>query len=195
MSDADRRDDALALGELSIARAWNVKGDAADRAFLSQASRLLDIALPSTAMTTTRNDDALAMWLGPASWLVLSDASADTRDFDAARKALNDAGGALFDVSASHVAWMIGGAVASRVLNRLCPLDLHPSAFPPGAAKQSLLGHIHALYYRPHDAPAFVVIVARSFSGDAARELREAAQSEGYRTVETRAIIAATSQR
>lgn len=195
MSDVDRRDDALALGELSIARAWNVKGNAADHAFLSQASQVLDIALPSTPMTTTRSDHALAMWLGPASWLVLSDAPADIADFDASRNAIKDAGGALFDVSASHAAWMIHGTDSSRVLNRLCPLDLHPSAFPPDAAKQSLLGHIHALYYRPHDAPAFVVIVARSFAVDAARELREAAQSEGYRTVETRAIIAATSQR
>lgn len=194
MSDENRRGDVLALGELSIARAWNVKGNVADAAFASQAAHVLGLALPSMPMTTNRNGEALAMWLGPASWLVLSGAPVDTADFDAARSAIHDARGALFDVSASQAAWMIRGTNAARVLNRLCPLDLHPSSFPPAAAKQSLLGYIHALYYRA-DEHAFVVIVARSFAADAARELREAARSEGYRSVGPRSIIAATSPR
>ncbi|HJU23817.1 MAG TPA: sarcosine oxidase subunit gamma family protein [Casimicrobiaceae bacterium] len=191
MSDADRRDDGLALGELTIARAWNVKGNAADGEFLSRASRVLEIELPSAPMTTTRTDNALAMWLGRASWLVLSDGPID---FDVSRTEINDAGGALFDVSSSQAAWTIRGTHVARVLNRLCPLDLHASAFPRGAVKQSLLGHIHALYYRLGEH-AFVVIVTRSLAVDAARELREAGRSESYREIEKGTIIAATSPR
>jgi sarcosine oxidase subunit gamma len=102
-------------------------------------------------------------------------------DFDATREALRAVGAALFDVSASYVAWSLTGSSAAAVLNAGCPLDLHPRAFPAGTCAQSLLGHVGALVYRPDDAERFVVMVARSYSAGAWHDLSTWAGSAGYR--------------
>ena len=109
--------------ELRIATAWNVRGDARDASFLAEAGRLLG-PLPVVPSTSARHDDGASLWLGPRSWLFVAGPASRARDFDATRVAINAAGGALFDVSASYVGWTIAGLHAARVLNRECPLDL-----------------------------------------------------------------------
>ncbi len=76
---------------------------------------------------------------------------------------------------------MVAGADAARALNRGCPLDFDPRAFPAGGCAQSVLGHIGALFHKPGEAPAFVVMVARSFADDARDFLIASAATGGYR--------------
>jgi sarcosine oxidase subunit gamma len=171
----------VTLGELGIARAWNLRGDAANAAFVSQVQRVLGLPLPVAPMTSACGEHDALLWLGPRAWLYIAGVSATHHDFDAARRSVNAVRGALFDVSASHVAWTVSGAIAGRVLNRSCPLDFHPDAFAAGHCAQSLLGHVSALFYRPCASPTFVVMVARSFAADAWRTLCDTAASDGYR--------------
>jgi sarcosine oxidase subunit gamma len=170
---------AVTLGDVDIALAWNVRGDAAQPAFVDATGSVLGLPLPLKPNTSARADGSALLWLGPRSWLyvVMGDAAHD--DFDAARRTINAAGGALFDVSSSYVAWTIAGAASARVLNRGCPLDLHPAAFAPGRCAQSVFGHVNALLYRPDERSAFVVMVARSFAADAWTRLSECALTDG----------------
>jgi sarcosine oxidase subunit gamma len=169
--------------ELRIGHAWNVRGVPRNASFMAEAGRLLG-PLPTAPLTSARSDDRVSLWLGPQSWLFVTGASAPRRDFDATRLTINAAGGALFDVSASYAGWSVAGAHAARVLNRECPLDLSPHAFPAGHCAQSVLGHINALIHRPREAPAFVVMVAQSLAADAWHALTTAASAEGYDEVE-----------
>jgi sarcosine oxidase, subunit gamma len=171
----------VTLAEILLATAWNVRGDPAQAAFVAEVERSLGVPLPSQPNTSARSATAALLWLGPRAWLLVAGADSPRGDFDDVRRRLNDAGAALFDVSASYVAWSVSGAAASRVLGKGCPLDLHPRAFPAGRCAQSLLGHIHALFYRPDDASTFIVMVARSFAADAWRELLASAACDGYR--------------
>lgn len=173
----------LEIGDVAFGRAWNVRGDPRHEAFTSVVSRVLGVALPAP-MTSTRAAGATLLWLGPQSWLHVGDEAATTDECEATRVAVNAAGGALFDVSASYVGWRVSGAAATRVLNRVCPLDLHPRAFAPGRCAQSLIGHVNALFHKPGDGPSFVVMVARSFAADAFHTLREAAHADAYRIAE-----------
>ena len=109
-------------------------------------------------------------------------ASAQAVDFNAARDALNAAGGALFDVSASRVCFSVAGDAAPDVLGALCPLDFHMRVFPVGACEQSLLGHIGALFFR-NGASAWAVLVPRSYARDAWHSLALAAMPHGYDVV------------
>ena len=124
----------------------------------------MDTTRPScTPCDITRNGGrsgtwCIQRWLGPRSWLFAGRTILPDHHFDATRIALNAAGGALFDVSASYVAWMIAGEGAVRVLNRSCPLDLHPSTFPAGHCAQSTFGHINVLLYKSDARPAFIVM-------------------------------------
>ena len=157
----------VTIAEASIATAWNVQGDPANRAFLDEVARAFGVALPLTPNTIAVTDALTALWLGPESWLLVAGGAAPLADFAARRDALNASGGALFDLTASRVAWKISGAHAATVLATLCPLDFHPRAFAAGACAQSVLGHIGALIVKRDEAPTFTLMVARSFARDA----------------------------
>jgi sarcosine oxidase subunit gamma len=174
-------DEAVTLFELEWTIAWNVRGDPSRSRFASETSRLLGVALPLEPNTTTRRSGTTLLWLGPRSWLLVADRDAVGHDFDASRAMLNAADGALFDLSAAYVGWKVSGPDAPRILNRSCPLDFHPKVFLAGACAQSVLDHINALYYRPSEANAFCVVVARSLAPDAWHTLCESAKTDGFR--------------
>ena len=92
---------------------------------------------------------------------------------------MNAAGGALFDVSASRVAWTMSGPRAADVLAKGCPLDFHPRAFAAGSCAQSVFGHVNALIDRRDDDPTFTMMVARSFARDVWHSLVGAAAQYG----------------
>jgi sarcosine oxidase subunit gamma len=176
-------DDRLTLVETPIPVAWNLRGDPAQPSFTAAVHAVLGLALPLQANTSVRRDATTLVWLGPKSWLYMADAAAIA--FDAARRTLNDAGGALFDVSSSYVGWTIVGEAAARALNEGCPLDLHPSVFGPGRCAQSVFGHVNALIVRPDARDAYVLVVGRSFAADVWDHLRSAAVAEGYEVART----------
>jgi sarcosine oxidase subunit gamma len=101
-------------------------------------------------------------------------------DFDRHRDAVNAAGGALFDVSASRVAYRVSGTHAEVVLAKSCPLDFDRAMFPAGACGQSLFGRMNALVYRPNDGSTFLLLVARSIARDAWRLLCRSSAQYGY---------------
>jgi sarcosine oxidase subunit gamma len=171
----------VTLAEVRLATAWNVRGNPAQAAFVAEAERALGIPLPLQPNTSTRNTAGAVFSLGPRVWLYVAGADFPRDDFDDVRQKLNGAGGALFDVSASYVAWTVSGVAAPRVLNKGCPLDLHPQTFAAGRCAQSVLGHLNALFYKPDDASTFIVMVVRSFAADAFDFLTASAAADGYR--------------
>jgi sarcosine oxidase subunit gamma len=176
----------VTLTETSFAGAWNVQGDARHPDFADEVHRLFDVALPIAPNTTARTQTLTALWLGPASWLLVVAGKTAPENFDARRDALNAVGGALFDVTASRVAWTVAGTNAATVLAKSCPLDFHPRAFPEGACAQSLFGHVNALVYRRAASPAFTLMVARSLARDAWLTLCRSAAPYGYDVLPTR---------
>jgi sarcosine oxidase subunit gamma len=171
---------AVTLAEATIASAWNVQGDPARPAFIEEARRLFDVALPLAPNTTARTENVTALWLGPTSWLLIAHPPSPLVDFGAKRDALNAAGGALFDVSASRVAWTISGPRAMDVLAKGCPLDFHPRVFAVATCAQSVFGHVNVLIDKRDDEPTCTVMVARSFARDVWHALCEAAAQYGY---------------
>jgi sarcosine oxidase subunit gamma len=167
------------LAEAAIAAAWNLQGDATNAAFADAARNQFEIALPVVPNTIAKTDALTALWLGPRSWLLVTGAASRLTDFHAKRDALNRTGGALFDVSASRIAWTISGSNAATVLAKGCPLDFHPRVFAAGTCAQSMLGHINVLFIRRSDAAEFIIMVARSFALDAWRWLLEASAEYG----------------
>jgi sarcosine oxidase, subunit gamma len=173
----------VALAEATIASAWNVQADPSRGAWVDAARRLFGVALPLAPGTTVRSDPMAALWLGPASWLLVARAAPALVDYTAKRDALNAAGGGLFDVSASRVAWTISGPRAADVLAKGCPLDFHPRAFAAETCAQSVFGHIHVLIDRRDDDATFTAMVARSFARDLWQALCEVSAQYGYRVL------------
>jgi sarcosine oxidase subunit gamma len=168
------------FAETTFATAWNAQGDSARPAFAAEVRRQFDITLPTTPNTAATTDALTALWLGPTSWLLVAGSASPLSGFADRRDALNAAGGALFDLSASRVAWTISGEAATTVLAKGCPLDFHPRAFAEGACAQSVLGHVNALFYKRGAPPEFIVLIARSFARDVWRMLCVSAAQYGY---------------
>ena len=171
--------DGVTFVEATIATAWNVQGDLARKSFADAAQRQFGSTLPAAPNTTARSGALHALWLGPRSWLLVTGDPSALADLTARRDAFSAAGGALFDVSASRVAWTISGPHAPDVLARGCPLDFHPRAFGAGACAQSLYGHVGALVVKHDETPAFTLMVARSYARDVWHSLLVAATPFG----------------
>lgn len=179
---------AVSLSEATIATAWNVQGDAASSPLRAEVQRIAGVALPDAANTASKGAGVVALWLGPQSWLLVAADAATLGDFTGARDAMNASGGALFDVSASRVAYFVDGPRAPDVLAAGCPLDFDPRAFGTGQCRQSLYGRVPALFYRRGDPPGCTVLVARSFARDTWRSLCAAAAPHGYTVREAGAL-------
>lgn len=179
--EAQENEATVTLAEVRFCVVWNLRGDPAQSTFVGEAQRCLGLPLPLQPNTSERNAATALLWLGPRAWLFIAGADSPRDDFDGTRRRLNDAGGALFDVSASYAAWSVSGDAAMRVLNRSCPLDLHPRVFSAGHCAQSVLGHVNAVFYRPDEAARLVVMVGCSFAADAWADLTASAASDGYR--------------
>jgi sarcosine oxidase subunit gamma len=178
----------VVLAEATIAAAWNVQGDTARPPFAEAARRLFGVALPMAPNASAKAGALTALWLGPTSWLLVAGEGCAPADFAAKRDALNAAGGALFDLTASRVAWTLSGPQAATVLAKHCPLDFHPRAFGEGACAQSVLGQVDATFYKRDAAPSFTVIVARSLARDAWWALCASAAQYGYDVLPARSF-------
>ena len=164
----------------TIAAAWNVQSDPSRATFADNVRQSLGIVLPVVPNTITKTDAVSALWLGPTSWLLVAAGASRLVDFNARRDAFNATGSALFDLSASRVAWTIAGAHAATVLAKGCPLDFHPPAFAAGTCAQSVLGHVNTLFVRADEAPEFTVMVERSYARDVWQTLCVSAAQYGY---------------
>ena len=171
---------SVSLSEATIATAWNVQGGADSSLLRAEVQRIAGVALPGAANTTSQGEGVLALWLGPQSWLLVAADAAPLGDFAGARDALNAAGGALFDVSASRVAYVVDGPRVLDVLAAGCPLDFDPRVFGAGQCRQSLYGRVPALLYRQGTTPACTVLVARSLARDVWHSLCTTAAPYGY---------------
>ncbi len=97
--------------------------------------RLFDIALPLAPKRARDTQSLTALWLGPASWLLVVAGRPAPANFDACRDALDAAGGALFDVSASRVAWTVAGAARRDGARQELPARLPPARVPGGRVR------------------------------------------------------------
>jgi sarcosine oxidase subunit gamma len=107
------------------------------------------------------------LWLGPDEYLLLGSQPAEhtAETVSAAlEQALNGLPHALVDVSHRQFALEVRGPKAELILNAVCPLDLHLSAFPSGMCTRTVLAKADIVLWRTRD-DAFHLEVWRSFHG------------------------------
>ncbi len=102
---------------------------------------VLGTTLPRSSGEVTSHGQHSVLWLGPDEWLVVSQMSADAL-VPALQESVAGAHAAVVDVSANRTVLELRGASARAVLQKGCPLDLHPRAFGPGQAVSTTLARI-----------------------------------------------------
>jgi sarcosine oxidase subunit gamma len=86
---------------------------------------------------------------------------------------------ALTDLSHARTLLRLSGPASRSVLAKLCRIDLHPRALPPGRIAQTPLGQVAALIHLVDDTPSFDLYLPRSLAHSATLSLLEAATELG----------------
>ncbi|MFD2207025.1 sarcosine oxidase subunit gamma [Kiloniella antarctica] len=104
-------------------------------------------------------DNAVFMGMAQDQFLVLFD-HCDDKPLEVVSKHLNDSA-YLTDQSDSYVMLRVSGLNSRLVLERICPIDLAPTAFPEGSVARTIMEHLGAVIVH-EKKDTFLLMSARS---------------------------------
>ena len=148
-----------------------VRVDPGSAAF-DRIGRYLGAGLPVTCGAVSTAAGRSALWLGPDEWLVVADTDGDAL-VAGLREALADDPGAVVDVSANRTTLELRGPAAREVLEKGCPVDLHPRSFGPGSAVATTLGPVPVLLWQTGES-TYRLLPRASFADYVSRWLLDA---------------------
>lgn len=142
----------------------------------------LGARLPSACGSVGSTPDSSVLWLSPDEFLAVSERNG--AELTAALvTALHGEPGSAVEVSANRTTLELSGASARDVLEKGCPLDLHPRSFAVGAAYATTLASVPVLVWRVEEQ-TYRVLVRSSFADHVGRWLVDAMAE--YRVPEPR---------
>jgi len=167
-AQASRGAAGVALAERPHRGMVNLRLDPSDATAMNAFADAFGFALPVAPNTSAGDGAASALWLGPDEWWLVVPGPGPALA-DKLRAALADGFAAVTEVGESRTCIRIAGPKARALLQKGCPLDVHPRAFGAGACAQTLLAKatvaIHLVADESAaDGPAFEVYVLRSFA-------------------------------
>ena len=146
---------------------WREAEVAALRVLLAER---LGLALPD-GLDAASGDGRLVLPIAPRRWWLVED-----RERGAGLAGVLGRRAALTDLSHARSVLRLGGPAARDVLAKLCRIDLHPSALPPGRVVQTALGQVPTLIHALEQEPGFDLYLPRSLAVSAAASLIDAAE-------------------
>ncbi|MER6158277.1 sarcosine oxidase subunit gamma family protein [Streptomyces sp. NPDC001868] len=167
----------VALIEWPFLTMVNLRVDPASEG-ADRVEKALGVPLPQRCGHTTTSGPHTVVWLGPDEWLVVSRAEGATVGAEL-REAVAGAPGSVVDVSANRTTLELSGPAARQVLEKGCPLDLHPRAFGPGQAVSTTVGPVAVLLWQVDDTPTYRLFPRSSFADYLARWLIDAMSEYG----------------
>lgn len=148
----------IAREGLGVARVLAQRGGEA--ALSERVKTRYGLELPMTPRAV-RGAGHAVVWAGPGHWLLLAERR---QDFAALAKLA-----AVSDQSDGLAALRLGGPNVRDMLAKGCMIDLHPAAFPSGAAATTRIAHIGVHLWRIDEEPngddaIFDILIARSMA-------------------------------
>jgi sarcosine oxidase subunit gamma len=133
----------------------------------------LGASLPSACGAVTTGDGLSVLWLSPDEFLVMSDEQRPAPLTAALVEALQGEPGSATDLSANRTTFELGGPTAREVLEKGCPLDLHPRAFEVGTAYVTLVGSVPVILWKVEEE-TYRILPRSSFADFLGRWLLDA---------------------
>jgi sarcosine oxidase subunit gamma len=113
----------------------------------ARVAAVLGAPLPTACGEVTGTHSHDALWLGPDEWLVVTSTDAVALA-DQLTAAVGEEPGLVLDVSANRTVLELTGSRARAVLEKGCPVDLHPRSFGPGHAVSTTLARVPVLLWQ-----------------------------------------------
>jgi sarcosine oxidase subunit gamma len=141
----------------------DLRGNPADKGFMSALGRALDLLLPTEPCQSATKGEIGALWIGPDQWLITC-AKADVARLSARLgQAVQGMHAAVTDISAGRTVFRLAGPSALDVVAKGCPLDLHPRVAKPGHVAGSVFAKITVLLHL-READVVDLHLGRSFA-------------------------------
>jgi heterotetrameric sarcosine oxidase gamma subunit len=153
--------------------AWRAGDVAALRVIIAEH---LQLTLPE-APDAAGEGGVVALPIAPRRWWLV--APADTHALDAPLADALAGRAALTDLSHARTILRLAGPASRGMLAKLCRIDLHPQALPPGHIAQTPVGQVAALIHAVDASPGFDLYLPRSLARSATLGLIEAATEFG----------------
>ena len=158
------------LDEVPFVDMLNLRGNSANPAFAQAVQQVTGLALPTQPNTASVQSASgitggrQLFWLGPDEWLFKThDAQGEALEA-ALRTALAGQHFAVVQVGSGNTTLTVQGAAAADLINRGCPLDLHPRAFGTGALAQTHIAKANVVLYCLEAGQHYEITVRRSFA-------------------------------
>ncbi|KHJ62906.1 sarcosine oxidase subunit gamma [Burkholderia glumae] len=153
----------------------NVRGEAADPAFVAAFEQVVGCRPPVKPNTVARGAEYDVLWLGPDEWLVRSHGPVAAGQLEGRLvPALAGLYAAAVDVGSGYTVLEISGERVRDVIARGCPLDLHPRGFGVGQCAQSHYFKA-SLTLVPTGEQCYELVMRRSFADYFVRIMLDAA--------------------
>jgi heterotetrameric sarcosine oxidase gamma subunit len=167
------------LSERSARVLWQVAAWRADAvaSLGTIVAEHLHLTLPEAPAAAASQRGVVAFAIAPRRWWLVAPAAG--RELDAALADALAGRAALTDLSHARTLLHLSGPASRGTLAKLCRIDLHPRAFPPGRVAQTPLGQIAALIHALDDGLSFDLYLPRSLARSAAVSLIDAAAEFG----------------
>lgn len=146
-----------------------------EQALRAAVERAFGLALPEPG-GRVEPDPIGVFWMGHEQWFVEAERTAKPNLVSTLASAVGDSA-SVTDQSDSWARLHVAGAWTRSVLEKLCPLDLHPGAFPAGSTARTTMEHIGAVIMLLGDGETFVLLTPRSSARSFLANLRHAADS------------------
>lgn len=143
----------------------NLRGPGDDPAFRQAIESVLGLALPTQPCSTNDSSVLRIVWAGPDDWFIIGPKGQADALVGRLGEALAGQHHALTDVSCGYTVLHVSGTPVRDVLAQGCPLDLHPRVFARGASAGSHFFKASVWLWQTDDAPAYELLVRRSFAG------------------------------
>jgi len=160
--DARIASDVAGAGLVLSERRFLAKVNLRGRADPAAVRAALGVDLPTAPNTTATGNGLVALWCGPAEWLLVGPAGAEGAIAEALEEALAGQSVGIVDVTEGRTVFRLSGPMARDVMSMGCPLDLHPRSFGPSRCAQSFLARSTIVLHQVDDAPTYDVFVERS---------------------------------
>ncbi|MFD7073721.1 sarcosine oxidase subunit gamma [Nocardioides sp. NPDC059952] len=111
-------------------------------------AQILGAELPARCGEVAAGHDVVVLWLSPDEYLVISQSVAGSTLVSYLRAGVSEGAAAVVDLSANRTTLRLEGPSAQAVLEKGCPLDLHPRAFGTGTAVATNIGRVPVLLWK-----------------------------------------------
>ncbi len=159
-ADATRPVGVKAIAREGLGLASVVAPRGGEAALAKLVATRYGLMLP-TAPRAVRGAAETFVWAGPGQWLFVAEPRQDLAELSALA--------AVSDQSDARASLRLTGPKVRDMLAKGCMIDLHPRAFPPGAAAVTSIAHIGVCLWRADEQPdeghaVFDILVARSMA-------------------------------